>query len=203
MTGRRRIFVNLSRMQDNPMQTFQLIPFATPEEPVVLAVDGTVRRTADALELHYRLHADLARLRIAAPTEPRFTDGLWRHTCFELFIAGVGQAAYHELNLSPSGAWAAYAFAGYRERCPWPLNPQALARRVRVHRTAETLELSASLPLGLFPPHYAAARLRLGVATVVEHADGALSYWALCHPCDKPDFHHPDAFVLELDEIRP
>jgi len=190
-------------MQDNPMQTFQLIPFATPEESVVLAIDGTVRRTADALELCYRLHADLARLRIAAPAEPRFTDGLWRHTCFELFIAGGGEAAYHELNFSPSGAWAAYAFAGYRDRRSWPLDPQALARGVRVHRTAETLELSVSLPLGLFPPHYAAARLRLGVATVVAHADGALSYWALCHPCDQPDFHHPDAFVLELDEIRP
>jgi hypothetical protein len=202
MTGWRWIFANLSRMPDSPMQSFQLIPFAAPDEPVVHAIDGTVKRTVDALEMCYRLRADLARLRIAAPGEPRFTDGLWRHTCFELFIAHAGGAAYHELNFSPSRAWAAYAFAAYRERHPWPLDADALAQRVDVNQAGEVLAVSVSLPLGLFPACYAEASLRLGIAAVVEHADGALSYWALGHPRDQPDFHHPDAFVLEFDEIR-
>jgi hypothetical protein len=33
---------------------------------------------------------------------------------------------------------------------------------------------------------------------VIEAADGSLSYWALRHPPGKPDFHHRDAFALEL-----
>jgi hypothetical protein len=36
----------------------------------------------------------------------------------------------------------------------------------------------------------------------VEDRSGSLSYWALRHAAGKPDFHHPDAFALELDEVR-
>jgi len=41
--------------------------------------------------------------------------------------------------------------------------------------------------------------LRLALAAVVEDERGMLSYWALRHPAGKPDFHHPDAFALELE----
>ena len=40
--------------------------------------------------------------------------------------------------------------------------------------------------------------LQLGLAAVIESADGALSYWALRHPPGEPDFHHRDAFALAL-----
>jgi hypothetical protein len=40
--------------------------------------------------------------------------------------------------------------------------------------------------------------LRVGLSAVIEANDGTLSYWALKHPAAKPDFHHPDSFVLEL-----
>jgi hypothetical protein len=35
----------------------------------------------------------------------------------------------------------------------------------------------------------------------VEDVDGILSYWALRHPAGKPDFHHTDAFALQLDKL--
>jgi hypothetical protein len=41
--------------------------------------------------------------------------------------------------------------------------------------------------------------IRLGLSAVVEATDGGLSYWALRHPPGKPDFHHIDAFALQLD----
>src|ERR671928_5206 len=34
--------------------------------------------------------------------------------------------------------------------------------------------------------------VRVAVSAVIEDASGVLSYWALKHPSDKPDFHHPD-----------
>ncbi|MND06273.1 hypothetical protein D3C83_275510 [compost metagenome] len=40
--------------------------------------------------------------------------------------------------------------------------------------------------------------LLVGLAAVIEAADGALSYWALRHAPAKPDFHHRDAFALAL-----
>jgi hypothetical protein len=38
----------------------------------------------------------------------------------------------------------------------------------------------------------------LGLAAVLEDRQGRLSYWALAHLADRPDFHHPDSFILEL-----
>ena len=34
---------------------------------------------------------------------------------------------------------------------------------------------------------------------VIEDKARVLSYWALKHPAEKPDFHHADSFVVELD----
>ena len=43
--------------------------------------------------------------------------------------------------------------------------------------------------------------MRLALSAVIEETDGRLSYWALTHPAERPDFHHPDGFVLQL--VRP
>ena len=59
--------------------------------------------------------ADLAALRLPEPRPAVRTDGLWRHSCFEAFIGHGGARDYWEYNFSPSGAWAAYHFTGYRE----------------------------------------------------------------------------------------
>jgi hypothetical protein len=41
--------------------------------------------------------------------------------------------------------------------------------------------------------------LRLGLAAVIERTDGGHSYWALTHPGDRPDFHDPAGFVLQIE----
>jgi hypothetical protein len=38
----------------------------------------------------------------------------------------------------------------------------------------------------------------MGLSAVVKEASGALTYWALRHAPGKPDFHHSEAFALEL-----
>ena len=66
--------------------------------------------------------------------------------------------------------------------------------RIRVTRGEHALELRAelALPEGLTPT-------RLGLSAVIEETDGTKSYWALRHPPgEKPDFHHPDCFAIEL-----
>jgi hypothetical protein len=69
-----------------------------------------------ALTVRFILDADFARLRIPRRRAPRFANGLWRHTCFEVFVARKGARAYREYNFSPSGEWAAYEFSSYRKR---------------------------------------------------------------------------------------
>ena len=139
------------------------------------------------LAVTFVLAGDIDALRIPAPREPRIVDGLWRHTCCEIFIAGA--AGYREYNFSPSGEWAAYEFRAYREGAP----VRVTAPRIAVQRSAERLELAAQVEAG---------GNRIGIAAVIEANDGALSYWALRHAPGRPDFHHPSAFALELDAIR-
>lgn len=148
------------------------------------------RRRADVLEVSYAIEGELARVLIPAPRPPRFAERLWQQSCCELFVARTGQPGYREFNFSPSGEWAAYAFARYREGLP--LRDEALNPGIEVRTSARALELEASVACE-------PGKLRLGLSAVIEEADGALSYWALRHAPGKPDFHHPDAFALELD----
>jgi hypothetical protein len=107
---------------------------------------------------------------------------------------------YHELNFSPSGEWAAYAFQNYREGARTANDmpgPELSMRRV-----PDALELNARIDLDRLSPAYSNAKLAIALAAVIEDDDGTLSYWALVHPSGKPDFHHAGAFALKLDEIR-
>jgi hypothetical protein len=149
-----------------------------------------------SLGCHYSLHGDLARVRVPRARAGRRADGLWQHTCFETFVAAENDRGYFEFNFSPALDWAAYRFGGYRER----MVPASLAQApgLNVRRTADHLDLSATLHLGGLGVLSAARRLRVALAAVVEEDSGTLSYWALRHAPGNPDFHHPDGFALEL-----
>jgi len=153
----------------------------------------TRRDPAGVLELHYRLEGDLPHITIPAPGDGGAADELWRHTCFEAFLAAPGASAYRELNFSPSLAWASYHFGGYRERLA--AVPQEPPPQLAVRRERDVLALNAVVPLGALA---ASAPLHVALAAVVEDFRGGLSYWALRHPPGKPDFHHPHGFVLEI-----
>jgi hypothetical protein len=158
-------------------------------------IEASVTRAAEgSLQLTYRLEGDLDRVRIPPAGAPRIAERLWQHTCCELFIAPAAGGAYHEFNFSPSGEWAAYRFEHYRHGMA--LLETLAAPRIRVQRGAGVLELHARISLPV-PSH-----ALLGLSAVIEETDGTLSYWALRHAPGKPDFHHRDAFALELDEVR-
>jgi hypothetical protein len=155
------------------------------------------RASADHLKLVYRLCADLGALKLPEPRSPIRTDGLWRHSCFEAFIGHVGAGDYWEYNFSPSGAWAAYHFTAYREGMAPLLSgapPEIIGTIGR-----DTIELAVSIDLSWLVKTPAAVGMRLGLAAVIEDKARVLSYWALKHPSEKPDFHHADSFVVELD----
>lgn len=168
--------------------------------PVVRSIEVHGARATDGgLELAYCLRGDMARLRIPAPEMPGCNDGLWEHTCFEAFISVHGEGAYREFNFSPSGQWATYDFSTYRQRRH--AFPLAAAPQITSRLYGGRIELEVVLSAPLLPPGAAAATVDIGLSAVVEAADlvdGSHSYWALYHPSDLPDFHHRDAFALEL-----
>jgi hypothetical protein len=157
-----------------------------------------LRRLQDGtLAFTYMLKGDLARLQIPPSRPSARIDGLWRHTCFEAFISASGNSAYQEFNFSPSGEWAVYHFRGYRDSLP--LEEGEMAPQIVTRRVENGLEFDARIRL---KPLLTIQSLRLGLSAVIEDDTGTLSYWALKHPPGKPDFHHPEAFALEVAPLH-
>jgi hypothetical protein len=159
-----------------------------------LSVDVT--RLNGRLVLLYRLTGELDALRLPEPRPAARTDGLWRHTCFEAFIGHTGASEYWEYNFSPSGAWASYHFTAYREGMA-PLMKGA-PPMLRLHTGEDHVHLEVTVDLSWMVRTAADVGLRLGLAAVIEDRAQVLSYWALKHPSEKPDFHHAGGFALDL-----
>src|SRR5258708_19099861 len=160
-------------------------------------INARVRRgQSDTLVFQYVLIAETSGVRVPSSQSPGRADGLWKHTCFEAFVAIPGMPGYYELNFSPSQQWAIYRFSGYRER----MSPTdvTVPPELNVRRFDDRLELDAVVRLPALAALEAGRTLKLALTAVVEDNSDTLSYWALKHAPGKPDFHHPDGFVLEL-----
>lgn len=191
---------------------FYLAPHAATPCEAVRSIAVEVQRRADgAIELLYTIDGDPDRVRLPEPAPPHRANGLWRHTCCEAFIAVESGAStldradrsrreaplagpYVELNLSPSGEWAAYTFDAYRSGMR-PLEGMA-APVITVERDVSggRWSLRAAVHAGSL----AGAGARLALAVVIEDSEGELAYWALRHPPGRPDFHHPGGFAATL-----
>lgn len=166
----------------------------TPGPEIEITVE--VERAGDDLMLSYSVSGRVSALLVQPPANPARTDDLWKHTCFEAFIGGSETPGYVELNLAPSQQWAAYAFDDTRlgMRQAVVAGPDI----VSFEQTDRSLDIYVRVgavnprDIGKGQPW------RLGLSAVIEETGGRISYWALAHPSDKPDFHHPDSFVLEL-----
>lgn len=119
-------------------------------------------------------------------------DELWRTTCFEVFLRPERGERYCEFNLSPSERWAAYDFTTYREGMserPLPREPVCTIRKGQNMAIFDAAIPAASVPAG---------RCAMALTAVLEEEGGTLSYWALAHAVDKPDFHHAACFTATL-----
>ena len=156
---------------------------ASPSPPAALRIGA-----------RFLLAAELGEFALPARGTTRRADGLWQHSCFELFVRLPGAAAYAEVNVAPSTEWAAYRFSGRRAG----MRPIDAGWQADIVQAASTslLTIGVSLPLAALldaPPH---GVLEVGLAAVLESRAGALTYWALVHPdAARPDFHHPGSFV--------
>jgi hypothetical protein len=171
----------------------ELVPHPT-ATPADLTITVEAEREGTELLLRFAVRGAVQGIRLPpASTPAQRRDELWRHTCFEAFIRPSRSEAYHELNLSPSYDWAFYHFERWRSGRS---NPDLPALAFDYTGDPSLIQVRASMELGtLLSP---AVPWQLNLTAVIEDEAGQLSYWALAHPADAPDFHHPDCFVLEL-----
>lgn len=172
-----------------------------------LHVDVAVDLRAGVLEFAFDVRGDVGAISLPEKSRaPARRDRLWEHTCFEAFLATAEGSVYLEVNLSPSGDWALWAFDAYRagmraaplERAPdlaldWEPSPVE-----KPGRTARELRVTASLPLIEVASHLGGPPARIGLAAVIEESDGYKSYWACRHPADRPDFHRREGWTIAV-----
>lgn len=159
------------------------------------AVAGTISRTAELLTLTYQISGKIKELKLnRAIAMATRSDRLWETTCFECFFRKEGVGEYREMNVSIDGCWNMYRFTDYRRGM--------VEETVLDTLTSETIKengkvgLRCSFPLrGIVAPE---EQLQVGVSCVLELKNGEKSYWALVHPGERPDFHHPDGLILQL-----
>ena len=180
---------------------FRLVPFPAEPSPTGVVIEGEVSREGAVLHANFRVTVPAPLTdQVIVPvvsTKPARRDGLWKHTCVELFAAPHARAGYLEVNLSPSGDWNTYRFAGYRDGMT-PLEPARC--------TARLTDLPDGLPgtpltLGftlVLPGDMAGESLDVGISAVLEHPGMQRTYWSLIHPGDRPDFHRRDALIIAL-----
>lgn len=165
-----------------------------PDTPPAAVDRVTAHVTTDkqgAIEVEYYVYGAQTLL-VPAFASPVRADELWKTTCFELFFMPAGGEAYLEFNFSPSTQWAAYVFDGYRAGMR---NAEALDPEITVAPHDGSIFSLLAEP---WPPELVKGPGMIALSAVIEETDGTKSYWALAHPPGKPDFHHPDCFVLEL-----
>ena len=115
--------------------------------------------------------------------EPKRQDKLWENTCFEIFLKQENQENYYEYNFSPNLSWNSYCFKSYRSEIASFETDTPL---IQFKSSAESLIMSAKITLPQELRYK--TQLALAIATVLKTRQG-LTYWALNHPKEKPDFH--------------
>jgi hypothetical protein len=163
-----------------------------PDTPpgAIQAIDGELERLPGGAIAIFRVRGDIAKLVVPPPAAPDRTDGLWRTTCFELFVAGEGPG-YREFNFSPSGQWAAYEFDGYRAGMR-----NASARvETEIYHTNNALDFSAKIYAEFPNP------VLIGLTAVIEESGGTISYWSTAFAPGKPDFHAEAVRSLLFDGV--
>ena len=143
----------------------------------------------------YVLRAQIPRVRIPPPQPVERADGFGSTRVSKPLSWRPARRATTSSISRRRGQWAVYRFeATAREFVRAP--------RCTAGNLGPPLRRSSRARGGRAPADLTAwqgrPRCKLALTAVVEDDNGTLSYWALKHAPGKPDFHHPDGFVLEL-----
>lgn len=171
--------------------------------PSDITIDATARLVGDGqISARFTVSGELGTVDIPdLSPNPNRKDGLWEHTCFEVFIRPPDQKSYIEYNLSPTRDWAAYAFQDYRKG----MKDAEVGERPTMRTLASTDQFVLDALFDFSPPKGSAASssLHIGLSAILAGMDGTVSHWALAHAPGKPDFHHSDCFALQIQAENP
>ncbi|MBK25551.1 MAG: hypothetical protein CME70_16260 [Halobacteriovorax sp.] len=153
---------------------------------------------AKVLKVAFELKGDLSNILLPKPlVNPSRVIGLWESTCFEMFVKNSSGDEYFEFNVSSAYNWNLFYFPSIKARLKEYTNISNLA--VSAVKKEDSFCLKFWIALDKFPSGFwESDNMKIGLTAVIENKTGPLSYWALAHKEDKPNFHHMDSFIFEL-----
>jgi hypothetical protein len=171
-----------------------LYPFTPVQDLPGLRMTVQVSLRSYTAALSYTIRGSMKEIVFPPPADaPLRRSGLWEETCLEFFLAVKNAQPYWEVNLSPSGHWNVYRFSTYREGIQEEVAFTSLP--FRVDQGKDSFLLDVDLPLdGIISPE---TPLEAGVSAVIKLRSGQMTYWALSHPGQKPDFHRRESFIAK------
>lgn len=183
----------------------KLLPHPTSSHSAELwHIQSRLQSNEKGLELFYQIKGDSSRLAIPEPHgEARRLDHLWQETCCELFLRRQNESTdYLEFNFAPSGHWAFYRLSGYRATLERPEIGDSPV--IKTHIEVGETSVEAKIPWSMIKHHLqGSSPLEVGLSVILKEKSGTITYWAVKHPSDKPDFHHPDSFFNLAHDQNP
>lgn len=175
------------------MTSFSLKPFLSDLSGI--DITGSIERSSNILAVSFSLIGDISKIMLPTPsTLPERRSEIWKETCFEIFIGLKNSNNYWEFNLSPARHWNVYLFSSYREGMQE--EPAFTSLPFNVSINSETLLLSLEFDLDKI--NLTDKKINAGISAVIKHSDSRMTYWALTHAGERPDFHKRDRFIIEL-----
>lgn len=170
---------------------FSLVPFK--QIASTLDINASLTLNGSNIELEFVLIGELEKL-LLSPIEEvgRRVIGLWESTCFECFILNNETLSYYEFNFSPEGHWNSFYFP--KKKSPLKEAESFSGIKVRVSPSDQAYKINVSIDLYCFiPGFWKEGEMSFGLTSVVE-SDKGLSYWAISHQDEKPNFHNFNTF---------
>ncbi len=170
---------------------YQLKPFAPNK---MFDVQCNLNILDHKIDITFTVIGELSKLYVPNKNNsPQRLDNLWKRTCFETFVKESAQSNYIEINASPSGDWALYSFTDYHQ-------DMADATEITDFKVDSEIDKSKNIlrcwySVNLKPFHLPDNNLDIGLSCILEDDRSALSYWAVNHKKEKPDFHLASNFI--------
>jgi hypothetical protein len=172
------------------MAKFSLIPFDNESAPKIF-LDCELNFPQDSLFISYKLTGDIEKIELGREPRHERVIKLWEKTCFELFIKN-NRDEYMEFNFSPVFEWNAFFF---------PKKGEALTEwkkmdsvKFDILDSLDVFEVIVEINKKKFPENFFEG-CQAGITTVIKEKTGNLSYWALSHHDQRPNFHNFKSFT--------
>jgi hypothetical protein len=181
--------------------TRTLIPFNKKRCPEI-QLDVDLKAEGPILKLQFEISNNVDSVLLPEmANDPKRVIGLWESTCFEIFIKNPLSDSYYEFNFSPEGHWNCFYFNNPKEKlkeCTNVAFPVSAVTIAPEHYRFSIEINTESLKEGF----WSSKEMEFGLTTIIEDEKNNLSFWAIEHHDEAPNFHNFSSFKLVSSENK-